>query len=419
VVEKKRVIEAVTKLGGKVTAADVTLETGLSPDVVTLTLNTIAWETGGRLEVSDQGVIAYSFSTDFTGKYFARGLRLFLERTQQRALEVGSLLIRLSLGAGLLLSIGVMLLVGAPVVVFSIIVAEYQELTEVDGPNEASGKKGSGSKKKKSAKKSGQPAAPRRKLTNAERMERISRQFDALKEFSAKCYSHIFGEGDPNKNIEDTKWRIIARLIREREYAVTVEELSPYTGNKPEDENGALPVLVHFNGKPEVADSGNIIYVFPSLQTVIADDKQEDLPPYLEEAKWVESRYSDKQLYQVRQLGLVNLVGSWGLWIWNRTDGYHLPVIFDVICVYGNAFLLYPLARYMLREKRNTQISLRNEARESYAQRLERPTSELKAKLLDASQFKLKETHIASRDIVYATDKASLDQPDELDAKFK
>jgi hypothetical protein len=408
--DKKRVIDAIAKLGGRVTAADVTLETGLAPSVVTLNLNTIAWETGGRLEVSGKGDIAYSFSADFTAKYFVRGVKLFLQNALKRAFDITWFLLRMSFGVGLLLSIGVFLLITAPALVVSMFIAEYEELTEGDAAPTSKSKKNSRGKGKK---KNPQAA------NKVNRKEIISRQADYLKLFCVKCFSQLFGEGDPNRNIDERKWQLIARLIRDRSYALISEQISPYTGSDPDDESSALPVLVRFNGAPEVTDAGNIVYVFPSLQTVIADGDQQALPDFLEEAEWVDSRFSDKELYPVRQLGLTNLIGSWVVWAWNRSsDGLHVPIVCNVIAGYGTAFLLLPGVRYLIRSKLNKRISLRNRQRLAYAKRLESPDEKLKAKLVDASQFKLSKIHIESSDIVYATDKAALDQPDELDKSF-
>jgi hypothetical protein len=399
--EKKRVIDAIAKLGGRVTAADVTLETGLAPNIVTLNLNTIAWETGGRLEVSGKGDIAYSFSPDITSKYLVRGLRLFLQNALKRTFQIAYLVVRMSFGAGLLLSMGVFLLIMMPVLLAIIFIAEYQVLTEGFGPTAASLKRNH---------------RPKRKKVN--RKEIIAGQANYFKLFCVKCFSQLFGEGNPNKNIDEMKWQLIARLIEDRGYALICEQMSPYTGSDPDDESGALPVLVRFNGTPEVTDSGNIVYVFPSLQAVIADDDQHDLPDFLEEAEWVESRFSNKEREPVGQLGLINLVGSWALWLWNRSsDGWHIPIVFDVICVYGNAFLAVMIVRYFINDKLNKRISLRNEQRRAYAKRLSRPTDELRSKLHEASQFKLSKTHIESNDIVYATDKAVLDQPDDWDQR--
>ena len=56
---------------------------------------------------------------------------------------------------------------------------------------------------------------------------------------------------------------------------MTAEQLAPYTGADPTNEDGALPALVRFNGTPEVTDDGHILYTFPALQVSAAGHKYE------------------------------------------------------------------------------------------------------------------------------------------------
>ena len=55
---------------------------------------------------------------------------------------------------------------------------------------------------------------------------------------------------------------MVAQLIRNQGGVVTAEQLAPYTGADPKNEDGALPVLVRFNGFPEVTDEGFILVHF-------------------------------------------------------------------------------------------------------------------------------------------------------------
>ena len=77
----------------------------------------------------------------------------------------------------------------------------------------------------------------------------------------------------------------MGRYIQARGGVVTAEELAPYldppvfgTGiaaraegisidRSPLDESFVVPVLVRFNGHPEVDEGGNLLYTFPQLQT--------------------------------------------------------------------------------------------------------------------------------------------------------
>jgi hypothetical protein len=402
--EKSEVIAAITKLGGSVTAADVATETGLSPDRATQNLNLIASETGGRLQVSKDGNIAYSFQPGFAGKYLSHGLQLIVLNVLKRVFQIGYFLLRISFGLGLMLSLGVVLLFTMPSLLGDIFSAEIGGLFGKEG-------------KKKTRKKASSKAQSEQLTVRA----KASSQFKTLSDFSLKCFSFLFGDGNPNEHLDDERWRLIARKIRAKGYAVTSDELSPYTGKKPDDEDAVLPVLVRFVGTPEVTKSGNIVYLFPSLTKVAADEQQQDLPLFLEENLWKFSSVSEKDLQNVRLLAGLNFLGTWGLWFWSfHARGWQLPApLFNLLVLYGTAFLALPLARYQALKKMNMAIAKRNDERRTYANRLEAPKKDLKKKLAEASSLKLETSHIGDKDIVYTTDKDLLDQPDELDEQFK
>src|SRR6516162_5472934 len=229
--EKSEVIAAITKLGGSVTAADVATETGLSPDRATQNLNLIASETGGRLQVSKDGNIAYSFQPGFAGKYLSHGLQLIVLNVLKRVFQIGYFLLRISFGLGLMLSLGVVLLFTMPSLLGDIFSAEIGGLFGKEG-------------KKKTRKKASSKAQSEQLTVRA----KASSQFKTLSDFSLKCFSFLFGDGNPNEHLDDERWRLIARKIRAKGYAVTSDELSPYTGKKPDDEDAVLPVLVRFVG---------------------------------------------------------------------------------------------------------------------------------------------------------------------------
>ncbi len=90
----------------------------------------------------------------------------------------------------------------------------------------------------------------------------------------------MFGDGNPNARLKEDRWQYIAQLIRANGGVVTAEQLAPYTDADPKNEDGVLPVLVRFDGRPEVTDSGNIVYLFPSLQISAATAQQSGLPPF-------------------------------------------------------------------------------------------------------------------------------------------
>lgn len=106
-------------------------------------------------------------------------------------------------------------------------------------------------------------------------------------------FSYVFGDGNPNVNIEETRIRLASNMIRFNNGAVTAEQLAPYCGGNSAvststtftdlppspnemilsgssssyiDESYVLPLVSALNGEPQVTDDGDIIYIFPELQ---------------------------------------------------------------------------------------------------------------------------------------------------------
>ena len=97
--------------------------------------------------------------------------------------------------------------------------------------------------------------------------------------FLESCFSYIFGDGNPNANIEEKRLSLAANMIRNNKGAVTAEQLAPFVEDAPPtprddrdasayvDESFVLPIVSQLGGEPIVTDDGEIVYVFPELQT--------------------------------------------------------------------------------------------------------------------------------------------------------
>ncbi|GKE92825.1 hypothetical protein Tco_1573920, partial [Tanacetum coccineum] len=63
---------------------------------------------------------------------------------------------------------------------------------------------------------------------------------------------------------------MIGQYIASNGGVVTAEELAPYldveSAEKTDDDSYILPVLLRFDGQPQVDEEGNILYGFPLLQ---------------------------------------------------------------------------------------------------------------------------------------------------------
>ncbi|CAN0072336.1 unnamed protein product, partial [Hapterophycus canaliculatus] len=88
-------------------------------------------------------------------------------------------------------------------------------------------------------------------------------------------FSFIFGDGDPNTGMDQRRVEAAATLIRGNGGAVSAEQLAPLLtpgslrseDSSLVDESFVLPILTALDGAPEVTSDGDIVYVFPSLQT--------------------------------------------------------------------------------------------------------------------------------------------------------
>jgi hypothetical protein len=230
--------------------------------------------------------------------------------------------------------------------------------------------------------------------------------------FLLDCFSFLFGDGDPNNHLEERKWHVVAEAIRARNGVITNDELAPYTGANPKNEDGALPVLVRFDGKPEVTDTGNIVYTFPSLQVKASNSQDRNIPKLLEEFDWPFTNAPAESLLPVYILASVNFLGSWWLLMHETTIRplFALAPLISFLVFYGTAFVTVPLVRWLVLLYLNTRIDKRNAERKTYANLLSNPTKELGVKLDEAKQFQIKDKQITKEEIVYSTEKDLLDQ---------
>jgi hypothetical protein len=94
--------------------------------------------------------------------------------------------------------------------------------------------------------------------------------------FLESAYSILFGDGDPNREREQLRWQRLGAFLRHHGGAVIAEDLAPLLDLPPppadpqqaEDlaDQAMLPVLQHFDGRPEVSEAGGLVYHFPALQ---------------------------------------------------------------------------------------------------------------------------------------------------------
>jgi hypothetical protein len=81
-----------------------------------------------------------------------------------------------------------------------------------------------------------------------------------------QVFSFVFGDGDPNADREEYRWKEIGKFIAQKGGVVTAEELAPFLdpprvderSEGMEDESYVLPALQRFDGTPEVDEQVRI-----------------------------------------------------------------------------------------------------------------------------------------------------------------
>ncbi|KAF6165924.1 hypothetical protein GIB67_012821 [Kingdonia uniflora] len=407
---RKRAMDAVDKCGGRVTVGDVASKAGLKLDEAQKALQALAADTSGFLEVSDEGDVLYVFPRDYRSKLAAKSFRLRIEPLLEKSKSAAEYIIRVSFGTALIASI---------VIVYTTIIALL-------------------SSRRTASARYWDPYYYRR---------RQARTNDNGMNFIESVFSFVFGDGDPNQGIEEERWKLIGQYISSNGGVVTAEELAPYldvpsSDESLNDESYILPVLLRFDGRPEVDEEGNILYRFPSLQKTGSSQRSGrkeyvgkrwadwvgGVNKFFEEKKWKFSNTGNSERALVAGLGGLNLFGVivLGTMLKNTSiapSGFvsFVTDIFPLLQIYAGAFFAIPLIRWAFLLNANAKIEKRNLARIERARVLEIPDTLLRRKLLSARDM-AQRTVIGQDRIVYSTDTDLYDQDYEgrdWDKKFR
>lgn len=421
---RKRAMDAIDSCGGRVTIGDVSSKAGLKLNEAQKALQTLAADTDGFLEVSGEGDVLYVFPKDYRSKLAAKSFRIKLEPFLEKAKLAGEYLVRVSFGTALIASI---------VIVYTTIIALISSRSEEDNRGRRGRSYDTGFTFYLSPTDLfwyWDPYYYRRRRV---------REDSGDMNFIESVFSFVFGDGDPNQGIEEERWKLIGQYIASNGGVVTAEEIAPYldveTTDNKDDDSYILPVLLSFDGQPEVDEEGNILYRFPSLQRTAAPQrslKKEyvgsrwsnwigGVDKFFKEKKWSFSRTSSSERALVIGLGGLNLVGVLilGTMLNNMTvapSGFisFVSDIFPLLQIYAGSFFAIPLIRWFFVQRTNAKIDKRNRARQERARALELPDLSLRRKLLSARDM-AQRTYISQDQIVYSTDKDLYEQ--EYDAR--
>ncbi|WP_017652952.1 hypothetical protein [Fortiea contorta] len=413
------IMQAVEQLGYRVTVGDVATQAGLNVAEAGQGLLALASDAGGHLQVADSGDIVYLFPKNFRAILRNKYWQLRWQEFWQKLWGVLFYLIRISFGVFLIASIA--LITVTMIVIMS--AANSDRDSDRGGSNFGGG---------------GFFFFPDLFWyfsPDYQEQRRERRQESDLNFFEA-VFSFLFGDGNPNDNLEKRRWQEIASVIRNHRGAVIAEQIAPYLDNigegyQQEYEDYMLPVLTKFNGQPEVSPEGQIVYYFPELQVRATKKNRRSVPAYLEEFPWRFSAASSGQNMLSAGLGALNFVGALVLGSLLRDGTVAAQIgglvafvqgIYWLLLAYGIGFLGVPLVRYFWLQWRNRQIFARNRDRLFRARLLVQEDAALQQKINYASQFAAEKV-IGKEDVVYSSENDLLEQEfersEQIDAEWQ
>lgn len=398
---RQQIIDSVVRLGGRVTTGDVVKHTGAPLHVVTNTLNQLIFKAQGRLEVSEKGDVVYAFPPGFKYRLAAVGIFAVAGAVINALLAFGWLAFRTFFGVALIISLLIL------ICVFARILDSIWKLMFKDDEFGGNGYR-----------------------TNSGYDYGTFKNDGSNFPFFGNCFAFLFSDGDPNHNFEEKRWSTVTEVIRRHRGVVTAEQLAPFIDGRDRDiDRKILPVLIRFNGRPEVTNSGNLVYVFEHLQitSVTAEIRAEVYSAQasktstdLYESQWtIGERYN---LRLVRKLVWLNLalatvhfaitshssvgINSRDIWtalLWNH-------FLSGLLFTNAVAFVILPFFSCAYVNFKNHFIDKRNERRRAWFATLLHPHHTLKVKLHEARAYSQSERYVHDQEIIYRSDRDLIEQ---------
>lgn len=429
------VIQAVEALKYRVTVGEVAAQSGLNVEVAQQGLLVLASETQAHMQVSPEGEIAYEFSKTFQSELRNKYWQLRVKELLSKVWQVLFYVVRISFGVMLLVSIAII-----AIAIFALMIAASSQ----GGGNSRDDRRGGGFGFGFSPFNifylfdfnygRGRRRYPNRSSGGRSWVGRSRTQSGEKLQFLEAIFSFLFGDGDPNADLEERRWQTIGSVIHNNKGAIVAEQVAPYLddlgeGWDKEYEDYMLPVLTRFNGQPEVSPTGDMVYYFPELQVSAVQRAKTSVSAYLKEKKRKFTQATSDQVMLSIGLGSANIIGAiilQGMLQDAIAQSVVLPAaavfaqsILGVLMFYGVAFLAIPLVRYYWVQWRNSKIEQRNEARAQRATVLNRLGPAFQQKLAFAQQFASQKV-LKESDAVYSTETDLIEQGgDPLEAEFR
>lgn len=404
-----QMMRAIEALNYRVTAGDVVAQTGLQIAEAQQGLLNLAADASGHLQVAESGEMVFLFPPNFRAVLRQKFFRLQLQEWWQRIWKILFYAIRISFGIILILSILLML-----VAIFAILIALSSQQS-----NNNDDRRGGGFNLNIGSfwiwSDLINLLIPDPDLGRGRRAPKEANEMNFLE----AMFSFLFGDGNPNADLEDRRWQQIGAVIQNHQGAVIAQQIAPYLDQLPgeTDEDYMIPVLARFNGYPAVSPEGELVYYFPDLQVAAKARQKQSIASYLQEQQWRFSRAGSGQIMGAIVLGGVNIILALMLGSLLKTPGVaeisgligFVSAVYPVLVAYGTGFLAIPIGRYFWLQGYNQRVERRNQTRQDRTQPLLQPSGDLVNKLNFAQQF-AKTQVIGTEDLAYRTDEDLLDQ---------
>ncbi len=407
-----QLMTAVEQLGYRVTCGDVVTHTGIHLESARSGLLALANQTGGHLQVTDTGEVIYVLSPDFRQILIRKSVQLQFQAWLDRFFTVAFYLIKISFGILLIASVSVVYLTILAITLAALFGSEGGGDCGDCGDGGGSCVLGifdwggsSSSSLTTMTTTTNENLAPVRAKTQRKPLN-----------FLEAVFSVLFGDGNPNADLEQRRWSYISNLIHRQQGVAIGEQIAPYLDNigqgfDLEYENYMLPVLTKFNGIPEVSPTGQLVYHFPDLQSTLKDTsgKSARVPKSLKERKWKFTKATPTQTNWSIVLFAANLIGIsiLAVMISGATSGL-IGGAMPVLAFYGIGLVAIPFCRYFWVKYQDRQVRRRNQLRRQQVNLLKQEES-IQQKLDYAKQF-AKQYKITDRDIIYTTEEDALSQ---------
>lgn len=421
-------IKTIERLDHRVTIGDVAAEAGIPLHEAQQGVLALASEVQAHLQVSEAGEIAYVFPKNIQAILLNKSWKLRWRATWEKIWRVLFYLIRISFGIVLILSL--------VLIVLAIIAISIAAM--------AASQQGEGNRDRRSG--GGMIFLPRMwfgpdlfrtfdyRYDRRKQPKKVSA--DSKMNFLEAIFSFLFGDGDPNADLEERRWQAIASVVQANGGVVVAEQVTPFLsdlgqGWSKDFEDFMIPVLSRFNGVPEVSPEGGIVYQFPELQVTAQERRKISPPRFLQELPRKFSQASSGQIMGAIALGSANFIGALVLGSMLQDQALvasagelaiFVNSIYWLLLGYGSAFLGIPLVRYFWVQRQNSKITHRNQYREQLAEtfaQLEDPVREK----LSFAQTLAGQTIVTTENLAYSTETDLIDQEiankDKIDEEWQ